>query len=72
MALPLMIGVPAVPIAPALGSGKGVAIYDELVPAGSAVKFRGWAPRAKVSTTRMRPPGSDQRSVVRAPRKPSL
>jgi len=34
--------------------------HDESIPAGSAVKVRGWAPRAKVSMTRMRPPQQGQ------------
>jgi len=34
--------------------------HDVSFPAGSAVKARGWAPRAKTSTTRMRPPQRGQ------------
>ena len=34
--------------------------HDELIPAGSAVKLRGLAPGANVSTMRMRPPQQGQ------------
>ncbi len=34
--------------------------HDVSVPTGSVVKARGWAPREKTSTTRMRPPQQGQ------------